>query len=103
MAGLPSKGVIRVDADDRVTGGLFVAEGIETALSLPPPAWATVSAGTLAGLPVLDGLEALTIAVDADDAGQRAAERCAATWHDAGREVRLFDLATIRAGSTNGL
>jgi putative DNA primase/helicase len=75
-----------------VTLGLGIAEGIETALSLAhayAPGWATLDAGNLAAFPVLSGIECLTIAVDNDPAGIRAADECAERWHAAGREVRL--------------
>lgn len=92
--------VCRLWPDDSVTLGLCVAEGIETALSAAHAfvsIWACVDAGNLAGLPVLGGIEALTIAADHDAAGIRAAERCAQRWAEAGREVRVVRPA--RAGS----
>ena len=62
-----------------------VAEGIESALSLAwafVPVWACIDAGNLAALPVLDGIEALTIAADNDPAGQAAAQTCATRPHN---------------------
>jgi len=85
-------GVVRLWPDDAVTTGLGVAEGIETALSLAhglTPVWACIDAGNLAGLAVLDGIEALTIAADHDDAGIAAANTCADRWARAGAEVRV--------------
>ena len=85
-----SGGVVRLWAEDFVTSGLGIAEGIESALSLAhahQPVWACLDAGNLAALPVLSGIESLLIAVDHDDAGIRAAENCAARWAGAGREV----------------
>jgi putative DNA primase/helicase len=84
--------VVRLWPDEAVTHGLGVAEGIETALSLAHgfrPAWACIDAGNLAALPILDGIEALTIAADNDEAGIAAAEVCAERWHAAGRNVRV--------------
>jgi hypothetical protein len=84
--------VCRLWPDEAVTHGLGVAEGIESALSLAhasAPVWACVDAGNLAALPVLAGVEVLTIAVDHDEAGQRAAEDCALRWYEAGRDVAL--------------
>ena len=69
-----------------------MAEGIESALSLAwafVPVWAAVDAGNLAALPVLAGIEALTIAADADPAGQAAAQTCATRWAAAGRTVAV--------------
>jgi hypothetical protein len=83
-------GVIRLWPDEAVTTGLGVAEGIESALSLAwafVPVWACIDAGNLAALPVLDGIEALTIAADNDTAGQAAAQTCATRWAAAGRAV----------------
>jgi hypothetical protein len=83
-------GVIRLWPDEAVTTGLGVAEGIESALSLAwafVPVWACIDAGNLAALPVLNGIEALTIAADNDPAGQAAAQTCATRWAAAGRAV----------------
>lgn len=85
-------GVIRLWPDEAVTLGLGVAEGIETALSLAhafTPVWACVDAGNLAQLPVLDGVEALLIAADHDEAGISAAEACARRWAGHGREAGI--------------
>jgi putative DNA primase/helicase len=79
-----------------VTVCLGVAEGVETALSLrnlpdfgPSPVWATISAGGLGNFPVLSGIETIWIAVDHDDAGQKAAETLTDRWAAAKREVFL--------------
>ncbi|MCA8301293.1 PriCT-2 domain-containing protein [Burkholderia seminalis] len=85
-------GVIRLWPDEAVVHGLAIAEGIETALSLAhvfQPVWALIDAGNLAKLPPLPGVEALTIAVDADPAGERAAESCGERWALANRDVTL--------------
>lgn len=84
--------VCRLWPDEAVTCGLGVAEGIESALSLAhgmAPVWAAIDAGNLAALPVLIGIEALTIAADHDPPGIGAAQACAARWHAAGCEVRV--------------
>lgn len=86
-------GVIRLSPDVEVTGGLGLAEGIETALSVVQgfgwrPVWAAASAGAIARFPVLPSIEALTIFADPDGAGLRAAEECAGRWRAAGREAR---------------
>jgi putative DNA primase/helicase len=93
--GLPKAGgVIRLWPDEAVTHGLCVAEGIETALSAALGfglAWSTIDAGNLAGLPVLGGVEALTVVADNDANGRgfAAADACARRWLAAGREVRV--------------
>ena len=91
--GAPAKGgVIRLWPDECVVGGLAIAEGIETALSLAhgfTPVWSCIDAGNLAAFPVLAGVQSLLIGADHDDAGLRAAEACARRWHAAGRPVRI--------------
>ena len=93
-------GAIKVTADEDVTTGLGVAEGLETGLSLRlapefgcSPLWVLVSAGGVGRFPVLAGIECLWIAVDndANGRGQAAARACAARWHEAGREVFLVE------------
>lgn len=85
-------GVIRLWSDEFVTQGLGVAEGIETALSLAhvmAPVWALMDAGHLAAFEVMRGIECLTIAVDQDPAGIKAARACAKRWKAAGHSVIL--------------
>jgi putative DNA primase/helicase len=82
---------IKLSPDDSVELGLAIGEGVETTLAGMmlgyKPAWACGDAGNVAGFPVLAGIDALTILVDHDDAGQRAAAECAARWTAAGCEV----------------
>lgn len=83
-------GVIRLWPDEAVTVGLGIAEGIETALSLAwghVPVWALVDACNLKALPVLAGIESLTVAADDDPAGKAAAGACAQRWADSGCDV----------------
>ena len=85
-------GVIRVWPNETVTLALGIAEGIETALSAAhafTPVWATVDAGNMAKLPVLNGIETLVIFADNDSAGLSAARTCGNRWAAAGRVVRL--------------
>jgi len=94
--------VIRLWPDDCVTLSLVVGEGIETVLSaatqmthrgtLFRPARATGDAGNLGVLPVLEGVEALTILVDHDESGtgQKQAQTCFQRWRAVGREVCLL-------------
>lgn len=84
-------GVIRLYPDEYTTTGLGIAEGIETTLSLAheyQPVWAAISAGNMGSLPVLSGIECLTVAVDSDDAGRKAANNLSMNWHAAGVKVR---------------
>jgi hypothetical protein len=92
--------VCRLWPDEALTCGLGVAEGVETCLSLAhafKPVWACVDAGNLAALPVLPGVESLTVAADHDDAGLKAARECAQRWRAAGREVRIVMPGTTGA------
>ena len=59
-------------------------------------AWSTIDAGNLENLPVLDGIEALTIVADHDENGRGfvAAEACAERWIAAGKEVRVWPAPT---------
>ena len=88
---LGRQGVVRLSPDDAVSAGLGIAEGIEDALAVMlsgwRPVWAATSADGIAKLPVLAGIQALTIFADADAAGLQAAENCRDRWRAAGREV----------------
>jgi DNA polymerase len=76
---------------------LVVGEGIETVLAAATripyrdaplrPAWALLSAGALAWLPVLPNVKRLIILVDNDDAGKTAAHDCSNRWTRSGRTV----------------
>lgn len=86
-------GVIMLWPSEAVTHGLAVAEGIETALAaahVHTPVWSLIDAGNLAQFPVLNGIDALTIFADHDNAGINAAKSVAASWRAAGREVRVL-------------
>ena len=92
---LGNSGIIRLTADEDVTHGVGIAEGVETALSVMQtfrwrPVWAATSAGGITRLPVLAGIDALTVFADADGAGLTGAQACAARWADAGRDVRIL-------------
>jgi len=87
-------GAIKISADDEVTNGLLIGEGIETVLSASKtfsfrPAWSVIDKGNLAKFPVLSGVECLTIAIDNDVSGdgQRAAAECINRYVAAGIEV----------------
>lgn len=94
MIGSAAGAACMVSPNDEVTGGLIVAEGVETALSIMAiglrPLWALMSAGAMRNFGPLDGIEALTIFADRDVAGIGAAQACAEAWAAAGREVRII-------------
>ena len=93
MLGRATSAVIRLSPDDAVTTGLGIVEGIENGLSILgfgwAPVWAALSAKGIRDFPVLNGIEALTIFADHDDAGLKAARACAGCWIDAGKGVMV--------------
>lgn len=85
-------GCIRLWPGEAVTTGLGVGEGIESCMSLAhaiTPVWSLLDAGNLAALPVLPGIEALTVAQDNDPAGRRAAQTVADRYTAAGCAVAI--------------
>ena len=99
--GLPSFGVVRLFGDDAVTTGLALGEGLETSLAAAvgfgPATWATLSAGNMAKLPVLPGVECITVVTDHDRpdvhgrrAGEAAAIEVGRRWRSAGRSIRIW-------------
>jgi putative DNA primase/helicase len=91
---LGKQGVVRLSPDEDVFEGLGVVEGIEDGLAVLlsgwHPVWVATNCGAIERLPVLAGIEALTIFRDRDNAGERAAEACAERWTSAGRQVLLI-------------
>jgi putative DNA primase/helicase len=89
-------GVVRLTPDEDVTTGLFIAEGLETALAGMAvglrPMWSTGSTSIMSTLPVLAEIESLTVVADhdANGAGENAARAVEQTWLAAGREVRVL-------------
>lgn len=98
MLGLASSAAVKLDADDTVTTGLTIGEGVETVQAARQlgfrPGWALGSAGAIAAFPILGGIESLTILAEHDDANRRAADACAGRWHAAGREVIVVEPTT---------
>jgi len=99
--GLGPAGIVRLTPVEEVLGGLFIAEGLETALAAMSiglrPMWSTGSAAVMTRFPVVAGIESLTILADHDEngAGERAARETARRWRDAGRDVRARKPKTI--------
>jgi hypothetical protein len=95
MLGLVAGAAIKIDADEHLTGGLGIAEGLETALAVRAtgwhPVWTLGSAGAVAKLPTLAGVKALTVFADndANKTGIIAARKCAKRWQQAGCEVAI--------------
>jgi hypothetical protein len=97
MLGRARGAAIKLDPDDEVALGLVVGEGIETCLAARmlgyKPTWVLGSATAIEHLPVLGGIEALTLLGENDATGTnaRAVDACARRWLAAGREVTVVD------------
>jgi hypothetical protein len=103
---------IKLDADEDVTKGLVIGEGIETCLAARQrlglrPVWALGSAGGIATFPVLPGIEELTILTEKCPKNAKAVRACGERWVAAGRKVILVHPLVgkdindaIRGGST---
>jgi Toprim domain len=97
MLGRSGNAAIKLDADENVTLGLHIGEGVETCIAAQlagfRPVWALGSAGAIGSFPVLSGIDAVTILGETNDGGanQRNAQECAARWMQAGREVLLVE------------
>ena len=89
-------GLLRLTPDEEVTYGLFLAEGLETALSAMAkglrPVWSTGSTALMKAFPVFSGIDCLTVLADHDASGvgEMAAREVEARWRRAGREARVF-------------
>ena len=94
MLGIAGGAAVKVDADDEVTGGITVGEGVETVLAARQlgfrPAWAVTSANAVASFPVLAGVECLTLLQENDPTSDRAVGEAAERWHRAGREITII-------------
>jgi putative DNA primase/helicase len=95
MLGRARAGAIKLDADETVTLGLNIGEGVETSLAAwlagLRPVWALGSATAIATFPVLSGIDAVTVLGETDDNGanERAVQSCAARWKGAEREALI--------------
>jgi hypothetical protein len=93
MLGRAKQAAIKIDADETVTMGLTIGEGFETSLAARlagfRPVWAVGSAGGIENFPVLPGVDAVTMLGELGDGGanERANQKCAARWCDAGQEA----------------
>jgi phage/plasmid primase-like uncharacterized protein len=100
--GRKRKSAVKLWGEAEMTTGLVVGEGVETVLAaatrvrhrgtLLQPAWSLVDAGNLERLPIIPGIEHLTVLADADESqrGQDAARTCARRWAQAGRQVAVL-------------
>jgi hypothetical protein len=94
---------IKLDADENITLGIGICEGLETGLAVRAkgwrPLWAVGSKGAVRAFPTLAGIEALTIFADHDASvgGQAAARECARHWAAEGREALVRTPRTVGA------
>jgi putative DNA primase/helicase len=91
---------IKIDADNKASEGLAIAEGAETVIAtrhLYRPAWSVIDAGGMRHFPVLAGIEHLEIFADhdANGAGEAAARYCLERWKNAGAEVAIVMPPTV--------
>jgi hypothetical protein len=91
VAGRAKGAAVMLSPFCNVTAGLTICEGTETGIALLmdglAPVWAC--GGMLGSFPVIGGIEAITIAADADKPDERKASAVAVRWHQAGREVAI--------------
>jgi putative DNA primase/helicase len=93
MLGRARGAAIKLDADENVTLGLTIGEGIETCIAARlagfRPVWALGSADAIGGFPVLSGIEAITMLGETDDGGKNYenTQACVERWIGAGREA----------------
>lgn len=91
--GVARSAVARLAGGDAPPAHLALCEGLETGLSVMAATgatvWACLSAGTLAKVPPLAGVERLTIYADHDPPGLHAARETARRWAAAGRLVTV--------------
>jgi hypothetical protein len=97
MLGRAKGAAIKLDADDAVTLGLHIGEGLETCIAARlaglRPVWALGSTSGIKVFPPLSGIEAISIFAenDSNGANERAVSECAERWHAAGREVLIVE------------
>jgi Toprim domain len=93
MIGRARGAAIKLDANENVTLGLHIGEGVETCLAARlagfRPVWALGSAGAIATFPALAGIEAITVLGEVGDGGanHRVTQACATRWIEAGRDA----------------
>lgn len=102
MLGTATGAAIMLDAEDTVSTGLNIGEGIETCLAARQlglrPTWALGSTANIGAFPVLPGIETLTLLGELGDGGasDRACTEVGTRWHRAGRSV---DIITPKIGN----
>jgi putative DNA primase/helicase len=93
MLGAAAGAAIKLDADENVTQGLAIGEGVETCLAARQlglrPVWALGSVAGIAKFPIIADVGGLHLLAENDVSGasDRAVEECKRRWLSAGREV----------------
>jgi hypothetical protein len=86
---------IKIDPDAHVDSVLTIGEGFETSLSARQlgqrPTWALGSVNRIKRFPLLPGIEGVAILAENGPASELAVRACAQRWHDAGKDVVIFD------------
>jgi hypothetical protein len=85
---------VMLDPFEEVLSGLHVSEGVETGMAARQlglrPTWALGDACSIERLPLLGGVECLTILAERCAENARAVEVCGTRWHAAEREVLVI-------------
>jgi putative DNA primase/helicase len=81
--GAAAGSAIKLDADETVTHGVHIGEGVESCMSARQlglkPTWALGSTCNIAAFPVLSGIDCLTILGANNDASAKAIQACGET------------------------
>ncbi|GJD43984.1 hypothetical protein AFCDBAGC_1846 [Methylobacterium cerastii] len=94
MLGVAAGAAVMLDAEDTVTTGLTIGEGIESCLAARQiglrPVWALGSTAGIAAFPLLPGIDALSLLGERDaGASDQACREVGTRWHRAGRAVDI--------------
>ena len=94
MLGTAAGAAVMLDAEDTVTTGLTIGEGIESCLAARQiglrPVWALGSTAGIAAFPLLPGIDALSLLGERDGgASDQACREVGTRWHRAGRAVDI--------------
>jgi hypothetical protein len=109
MLGRARGAAIKLDADENVTLGLVIGEGVETCIAAQlaglRPVWALGSANAIGQFPVLPGIETITVLGENNDGGKNAEQMqlCAARWFGAGKEALGFTPKLVAGDDLNSV
>jgi putative DNA primase/helicase len=90
MLGIVHRAAVMLDP---IGPDLAIGEGIETCMAARQlgikPTWALGSTGSIAGFPIIEGVNRLTILGETGTASQDAIRFCTQRWRKAGKRVRV--------------